>query len=544
MRRRLSLTASLGLFLTLGATPTAARPVSVEVITAQGATLGRLTGELEDRVTYFQLDEVARLTGGTTRRLGGGVRALLVVRRKRVELRRDQPNVRINAQPLTLTAPVRVRQGTWLVPADLLVRVVPALIGAGIRVVVVHAPPPPGGPGTRTVATVSARVAAAPPPGSLAHALAPEMRGAAGPPSLAAGSLRSALTAGMVDLRYRSYPGYTRIVLEGEHPTEPRLVDQGEALLVSLAGWSPPGARTVRMVRDGLIAGLELTEARGAAALRVTFERPPAARKVHRLVDPPRLLLDFYRAPVAEPARHPPTPTEPYTIVLDPGHGGHDPGAVGPGGLQEKDLTLDVARRVAALLQDELAVRVVLTRTRDQFVALRERTGLANREKADLFLSIHLNAAPAMTAAGTEAYFLSSEASDNAARAAAAFENRVIALEAASRGGSRDVLRTILWDLTQSDFQQEASRFAEALQNTLDRALRVPSRGVKQAPFYVLGGAAMPAVLVEIGFVTNPQEEQRLRDDGYRDRIARALAAGVATYKRSHDQRRGVLARR
>jgi N-acetylmuramoyl-L-alanine amidase len=105
------------------------------------------------------------------------------------------------------------------------------------------------------------------------------------------------------------------------------------------------------------------------------------------------------------------------------------------------------------------------------------------------------------------------------------------------KGGAPEVLRSILWDLAQSDFQQESSRVAEALQNHLDRALRRPSRGVKQAPFYVLGGAAMPAVLVEIGFISNAQEEQRLRDDGYRDRIARALIAGVAAYKRGYDQR-------
>ena len=114
-------------------------------------------------------------------------------------------------------------------------------------------------------------------------------------------------------------------------------------------------------------------------------------------------------------------------------------------------------------------------------------------------------------------------------------------LDAGPRGGQPDVLRSILWDLAQSDFQQESSRVAETLQNHLDRALRRPSRGVKQAPFYVLGGAAMPAVLVEIGFISNPQEEQRLRDDGYRDRIARALSAGIAAYKRSYDQRVGAI---
>jgi N-acetylmuramoyl-L-alanine amidase len=299
-------------------------------------------------------------------------------------------------------------------------------------------------------------------------------------------------------------------------------------------------------VRDGLVATAELGEARGAAALLVAFERPPAARKVFRLEDPPRVVLDFHRPAPRVPAAAPgePGPEPLRTIVIDPGHGGHDAGAVGPSGLQEKELSLDIARRVAALLPEELGVRVVLTRARDQFVGLRERTALANRERADLFVSIHVNAAPAAAATGTETYFLSNEATDGAARRAAEYENRLIALETGPRGGPPDVLRSILWDLAQSDFQQESSRVAEALQNHLDRALRRPSRGVKQAPFYVLGGAAMPAVLVEIGFISNVQEEQRLRDDGYRDRIARALAAGVAAYKRSYDQRVGVMARR
>ncbi|MGH7322761.1 MAG: N-acetylmuramoyl-L-alanine amidase, partial [Candidatus Rokuibacteriota bacterium] len=347
---------------------------------------------------------------------------------------------------------------------------------------------------------------------------------------------------GRVELRYRSYPTYTRVVLEGPGPLEPRLVESGGALVVPLSGVRGPSPRAVRAVRDGLVAALELTESRGQAALRVTFERAPAGRKAYRLQDPPRLVLDFYRAASASPAA--PERAALQTIVIDAGHGGHDPGAGGSGGLQEKEITLDIARRLAALIQEELGVRAVLTRPRDQFVPLRERTAFANRQKADLFVSIHVNAAPGVTATGTETYFLSSEATDNAARAAAAFENKVIALEPGPRSGSRDVLRSILWDLAQSEFQQESSRLAEALQDHLERALRQPSRGVKQAPFYVLGGAAMPAVLVEIGFLSNPHEEQRLRDDGYRDRIARALAAGLAAYKRHHDQKNGVLVQR
>jgi N-acetylmuramoyl-L-alanine amidase len=348
-----------------------------------------------------------------------------------------------------------------------------------------------------------------------------------------------------VDLRVRSYPTYTRIVLEADAPIEPRLVETEAGMTVAFPDVSPRGWSGMRTVRDGLVATAELAEVRGAAALRVTFERAPAARKIFRLEDPPRVVLDFHRqasgAGGSAPGAGGPEPLQ--TIVIDPGHGGHDAGAVGPSGLQEKELALDIARRVAALLQEELGVRVVLTRARDQFVGLRERTALANRERADLFVSIHVNAAPVGAATGTETYFLSNEATDGAARRAAEYENRLIAADTGARGGS-DVLRSILWDLAQSDFQQESSRVAETLQNNLDRALRRPSRGVKQAPFYVLGGAAMPAVLVEIGFISNPSEEQRLRDDGYRDRIARALVAGVAAYKRGYDQRVAGPARR
>ena len=123
--------------------------------------------------------------------------------------------------------------------------------------------------------------------------------------------------------------------------------------------------------------------------------------------------------------------------MIDPGHGGHDAGAVGPSGLQEKELALDIARRVAALVQEELGMRVVLTRPRDQFIGLRERTALANRERADLFLSIHVNAASDGAATGTETYFLSNEATDGAARRAAEYENRLIATDAGARGAAR-----------------------------------------------------------------------------------------------------------
>jgi N-acetylmuramoyl-L-alanine amidase len=572
MALRLTLLVSMALLL-LGAAPGETRPVLIEVRTADGASVGRLTGDREERATYVALTDVARLAGGSVRRSRDGDHATLTARGKVLAIRRDSARALVAGRPLELSAPVRVRRGAWLVPADLLVRALPAVLGSGVQVAV--------GPGTRepapaapAVTTVSLPPRPAPPAPRAAPAVeppappppsSPAARASDGgppaprrPEAVSSGTApagregegaeptaKGALKAGAIELRYRSYPTYTRVVLEGAAPFEPRLVESGGALVVPLAGLPTPAPRASRAVRDGLVATLELGPARGSPALRVTFERPPTARKVYRLQDPPRLVLDFHRAVAPAPAPSMPDRASGIrTIVVDAGHGGHDPGATGPGGLQEKELTLDVARRLATILQDELGVKVVLTRTRDVFVPLRERTAIANRMKADLFVSIHVNAAPRAMATGTETYFLSTEATDNAARAAAAFENKVIDLEPGARGGGRDLVRSILWDLAQSEFQQESSRLAEALQENLEKAIRQPSRGVKQAPFYVLGGAAMPAVLVEMGFITNGQDEERLKDEGYRDRIARALAAGVGAYKRRYDQKSGVLATR
>jgi N-acetylmuramoyl-L-alanine amidase len=541
-------------WLTLGA-PNAASsaPVAVEVSTVAGVRLGRLAGERRGRLAYFPLDGVVRLAGAHARRWPAGTRMTVVSRHAVLEVERDSAQAQLQGRHLQLSGPVRVQRGAWHVPGDLVIQALPALVGAGVRIT-------PGGPGP-------ARPAARPSPGVLPRppeaprvtpaALGPPGGREPGPPArlqpadVGPGEPEPRLGPSPtgrpgprgvgVELRYRSYPTYTRIVIETERPLEPRVVDTANGLTVIFPGVAPHGWHESRAVRDGLVGTVELAEVRGAAALLVGLERAPASRRVYRLDDPPRLVLEFHRR-APRPATAPAGPEPLRTVVLDPGHGGHDTGAVGPSGLLEKELTLDIARRVAPLLEEDLGLRVILTRSRDQFLALRERTALANRERAELFVSIHANAAPMASASGAETYFLSSEATDGAARRAAEYENRVIALEGG--GGSRDVLRSILWDLVQSDFQQESSRAAEATQNQLDRALRLPNRGVKQAPFYVLGGAAMPAILVEIGFISNPLEEQRLRDEGYRERIARALAAGLGAYKRGYDQRVGAVVRR
>ncbi len=212
------------------------------------------------------------------------------------------------------------------------------------------------------------------------------------------------------------------------------------------------------------------------------------------------------------------------TVVLDPGHGGRDTGALGSGGMLEKTLTLAVAREVKARLESRLGVRVVLTRSDDSEVPLDTRSALANQYKGDLFVSLHINASPNAGAHGAETYFLSLEATDESAEMAAA----------AANAGTDDPLydlQLILWDLAQSRYLAHSQNFARLVQSELNAALDLRNRGVKQAPFRVLVGAAMPAVLVELGFLSNPSEEAKLGQARYRAELADALVRAVSRYK-------------
>jgi len=340
------------------------------------------------------------------------------------------------------------------------------------------------------------------------------------------------------ELRLRSYPSFTRIVLETGGPVTHRVEQTGpKEARIRIVGLG--GAAQTEEVKDGFVDEVRLERAGPDALVRVVYAGGTGTIRVSTLIDPHRLVLDVQR-PVDEAQRENRDELLPLrTIVLDAGHGGHDSGAVGPTGLMEKELVLDVTRRVARLVEERIGLKVLLTRDADVFVTLQDRTSYANRLRADLFVSIHANAHRVAGTDGVETFFLSSEATDNAARQVAAAENGVVQLEkAAGRGTSKaDVLKTILWDLAQSEFQVESAHLAEIVHDSVTQTLRMSNRGVKQAGFYVLGGAAMPAILLEIGFVTNPREERRLKDSRYRDELARAIFAGLAEYKRHWDQR-------
>jgi N-acetylmuramoyl-L-alanine amidase len=217
-------------------------------------------------------------------------------------------------------------------------------------------------------------------------------------------------------------------------------------------------------------------------------------------------------------------------IVLDPGHGGHDAGTVGPGGLREKDLVLHVAQQLQKLLEDRLGAEVVLTRNDDTFIPLEERTAIANQHQADLFISIHANASRSLAASGVETYYLNFARSDEA--------QEVAARENASTIRNIRELQSLLRKIAQADKSTESRELAALLQKRLYTGARkvyplARDRGIRSAPFVVLIGANMPSVLAEVGFISNPRDEKVLRKEDNRHRLAEALFAGIEGYMKT-----------
>ena len=227
------------------------------------------------------------------------------------------------------------------------------------------------------------------------------------------------------------------------------------------------------------------------------------------------------------------------TVVIDAGHGGEDEGAKGPRGALEKDVVLDVASRLAKRLRGR-GLRVVLTRDSDHFVPLERRTAIANDARGDLFVSIHANAARDRGARGVETYFLSLDATDEAAARVAERENGAFRRSGADAAPVGDPVVAILGNLMANEHLSESSAFARMAQASLANGDSRASRGVKQAPFVVLVGLQMPASLVEVGFITNRQDEARLRTGAGRERIAQELATAILDYGRRYDALRGV----
>ena len=278
-------------------------------------------------------------------------------------------------------------------------------------------------------------------------------------------------------------------------------------------------------VEDGLLHRVRAAQFSGRKVRVVLDLGKIRGYNIFSLSHPDRIVVDLFPE-IAKPSPGGPSLVRQLgakveRIVLDPGHGGRDPGAIGLWGIKEKDIVLDICRRAKRILRRK-GYKVYLTRTKDVFVPLEARTAFANQRHADLFVSVHLNFSRDRRASGTETYYLSF-ASDREAKELAAFENAT----ASNRiGDIEEVLKGIL----KNTKIVESRALASTVQGCLVSRCRRKDRGVRTAPFVVLIGADMPAVLVEICFISNPKEARLIREGWFRQRVALALADGVERY--------------
>ncbi|HMF51528.1 MAG TPA: N-acetylmuramoyl-L-alanine amidase [Candidatus Saccharimonadales bacterium] len=360
---------------------------------------------------------------------------------------------------------------------------------------------------------------------------------------------KTAVTA----IRFLSWQNYTRVMLElsQEAKYEVRRLKEDPAKGVPARLYVDiQGARVAMTskdaipVDDGLLSQVRIGQY-SEDIVRVVLDMTNlGAHNAFVLPGPYRLVIDIYgqkalapTAPIvapaitADPAKSKVAPAPPVQglrkIVLDPGHGGKDPGAIGNGGIAEKDLVLSIARKLAAKLKKEMNVQVVLTRNDDRFVPLEDRTALANAEDADLFISLHMNASPNSEARGIETYYLDNT-SDEAAIRLAARENST------ARKNVSD-LQFILSDMTQNLKLEDSITLAHRLQGAavggMGKVLgEVKDLGVKKALFYVLVGARMPSVLVEMFFISNREEGRAMSQGLYQDAMVDALFDGIQKY--------------
>jgi N-acetylmuramoyl-L-alanine amidase len=360
-------------------------------------------------------------------------------------------------------------------------------------------------------------------------------------------------------LRYWSNPNYTRVVIDASDDTtfKTHLLKKDPArnkpqrLYIDLKhSRLGPNIKTIIPINDDLLIDARAGQYKKDAVRVVMDIKSFKSYKIFSLKDPFRIVIDVWgtgsadktrtKRPVLRAGKKGKLPTSALAkqlalgvsrIIIDPGHGGRDYGA--PGylkGVHEKNIALQIARRLAKKLRRQLKCEVFLTRNSDRFLTLEERTAIANTKNADLFISIHANSNRDRRAYGIETYFLNLATDDEAIR--------VAATENATSTKNISDLQTILSDLMQNAKINESSRLAGDVQVSMvshlrnKRYTRIKDKGVKQAPFYVLLGAQMPAILVETSFISNPRECKRLIDPKYQERLCEAIVQGIQRYIR------------
>ena len=356
-------------------------------------------------------------------------------------------------------------------------------------------------------------------------------------------------------IRYWSNPDYTRVVIDtdGIFQYETHLLEEDkksgypDRLYLDLINTQMVSTLNQPIsIKDGLLRAVRCG-IKTKNTVRVVLDLETRSEyKIFSLENPSRLVIDIFKSKPLEkiikdadkkeempekgkePVGKTSIPTAPLTIVIDPGHGGKDPGAIGLKGLQEKDVVLRVAKKLEAKLQKNTNYRIIMTRSTDVFIPLEERTAIANAKKADLFVSIHANASYSRERNGIETYFLNFTSDEEALN--------VAARENAATRKNLDDLQIILNDLLLTSKINESSLLAGCIQDSLFKGLtdqypKVKNLGVKGGPFYVLVNARMPSILVEISFITHKEEGKKLSDDSYLDLISSSIFNGLLRYQ-------------
>ena len=498
--RRLTAAAVAALLAILGGssaaqTPASAAPYTVLSSDGRRPLAARAIGGQE----MFALDDLARLFSLTVREDAAAGGVTVTVGSQTIVLTPGQSLVSVSGRLISLPAPATREGRAWFVPVDFLSRAVAPLSAARI-----------------------------------------ELR----KPSrlVLLGDIRVPRVAGRVE----NVGGGAKLTLDVAPATPHTVTQEGQRLLIRFEADALDAALPA-IASPELIQGVRPGE--GPATIVVEFGPRYGS---FRTTDMPgdrgagRVVIDVMAQTVepepgaAAPGTPPaPAPVEPpplldlapagglRTIVVDPGHGGSDEGAKGANGGVEKQVTLAVARRLKASLESRLGVRVILTRDGDQTVGLDERAALANNNKADLFISLHANASLRPAVAGAEVFYLGVDDYADAAERVSLGDRTALPVFG---GGSRDI-EVIPWEMAQVRYIDESAALATAIEASLRERIPVSPRALQQAPFRVLVGANMPAVLIEMGFMTNAEQEQQLMSDTFQAGVVEGLVASIVRFR-------------
>jgi N-acetylmuramoyl-L-alanine amidase len=483
----------------------AAPPYSVVSAEGRRSLAAALVGDQE----MLRLDELAPLLQVTVRE-DRAAKALTVSRGAGVAvLSLDQGLASLGGKILSLSAPPARDGSHWLVPPDAVIRAIAPIAGirtdvrrasrlivlGDLRVPRITVQQEPGGPPTRIAFEIVPRAP---------YTIVQE------PKRLLVRFDADALDIGPIT----AGGGLVASVSPADALTLAIALDKDFGTF--RAATVPIDTASSRLVIDLTAAGAPAVALSPLARAQATAAPAPP---------PPPAAAARQDLPAALPAVQ---PSGVQTIVIDPGHGGEEQGTKGAGGALEKDVVLDVARRLRSVLDSRLGVRVLLTRDDDRVVPHDERASLANNNKADLFISLHANASPNKSAKGAEVFYLSLDGLGAEARKMAdSPESKPVPVLG---GGSRDI-DLILWDMAQARHLSESAAFAMLVEEELRRRVDMSPNPIQQAPFRVLVAANMPAVLVEMGFLSNPEQEGQLTSDDFKNRVVQSIFDAIVRYR-------------